>query len=245
MHGVFMEAFAPNAEKENPELGAFAGSKHVELEDIVKQAETFCGEGLGYQVGDCIHGIGHAFMFLNEYDMEKGVEACSALSSRGKEFYCATGAYMEFVYNRPDGPIEGTITEPCEGALYPAACFRNRLSDRIGAYYQRKEGTFADLAKACLAMERKDELGCFYGLGLSHMEPLVDGQLTLDQLCGAGDEDDQHVCVEGAIERIGRYHPEKTRGLCLQVTGARRETCLEAAGHGLYSLEKSFELYLR
>jgi hypothetical protein len=71
------------------------------------------------------------------------------------------------------------------------------------------------------------------------------GQKTLADICGFGTRDDQTVCVEGAMERLGKFTPAIAGERCAPLTDWRREVCQAAATRKMYDMEKSFALYRR
>jgi len=211
MHGVFMEAFGSTgpSQEDIDRLGEFATDDHIDPDNIINEVQEACGEGGegdSYKVGDCIHGVGHAFMFLNDYDIDAAMDDCSKLDSAPKEYYCATGAYMEFMNSlTSEQRIGEDLFYPCDEVDYPAACFRYKLPQSISRYY-KQGGIFEDLVDQCLALEGKYRTACFHGIGNSHGGFVRSGQITLEKICAFGSDADQYVCIEGLQERMARHH---------------------------------------
>ena len=252
MHGTLMEFFGATDQQVD---GITEADEHTTLDTVKERIHSICGaeDGTGgnavmrenWRVGDCVHAVGHAVMFLANYDIPLAISYCDLLDSEQLSYYCATGAYMEYVVNH-DTPSPVTVDglmQPCAGADYPAACFHYRFPNALGTYYAAG-GAFKDLVNACLTLSGNDQLGCFHGIGNGHYLPAVRGQATLGQLCAYGNHDDQYVCTEGLIERMGRYNPDKAVAQCDTVdAGWQRDLCLAAAGRGLYDPSKPFDLY--
>ena len=59
--------------------------------------------GARYSPGDCAHGVGHALMWLADYDVQPALDACKLFVEPPLAYYCATGAYMEYVTERDPG----------------------------------------------------------------------------------------------------------------------------------------------
>jgi len=251
MHGVMMEAF----EVERPadpsgELGVFDPGTHVEIEDVEEKMKSMCADavfedGQGpYSVGDCAHGVGHALMFISDYDIDEAMRMCEFFESYPMQYYCATGGYMEYVERNFDFEENKDVVDfsPCGEHAYPAACFRYRFGFETVKHYTQGR-TLGDLVSVCEAMEGANRLGCFHGIGNGHMTIVKRGLLSAEELCSFGTEDDQFVCLEGVMERLSRYHPDSAVEQCLKMDGWRRDVCLDAVANQMYSMDKSFDLY--
>lgn len=237
MHGVFRQAMSG--------VAAADADRGIDPLALAALVETACAASGQYSIGDCIHGLGHAFMYLASYDVRKAMAYCDQLGAYARSYYCATGAYMELANNPPAGYLTGkSIYFPCEQSPYPAACFRYRFPASLPDYYENG-GTLDQLARGCMAMERPYRLGCFHGIGNGHVRPLILSPQSLAEVCRQGDREDQTVCIEGAIERMTRYAGDAAARACNVLGDWRQAVCNEARRRGLYAMERSFALYPR
>lgn len=259
MHGVLMQLFTDSAslggsEHQDSAASSTAGSEHqhsaqVTSADVAARIPTFC-ESVAltrmYSPGDCAHGVGHAVMFLSKYDIPAGIDLCERFPTYALRYYCATGAYMEYrssPRSRSDYLIHGGL-HPCDKALYPAACFRYVMTNTIRWHYA-KRGTLDMLERECEGLSEKYRLGCFHGIGNAHVSRIARGAITLAEVCGFGGRKDQTACVEGAMERLGKFTPDIAVERCDALTDWRRAVCQAAAARKMYDMEKSFALYQR
>ena len=237
MHGVFRQAMSGVAEDR-------AGHE-LEPQALAARVETACATNGEYSIGDCIHGLGHAFMYMANYDVHKAMNYCDQLGAYAKSYYCATGAYMELANNPPANYLIGkSIYFPCDQSPYPAACFRYRFPVSLADFYNAG-GSLGQLARGCLALDRPFRLGCFHGVGNGHVQQLMRSPNSLTQICQAGDREDQTVCIEGAIERLARYAGEAAARACASLGDWRQSICEESRQRGLYAMDRSFALYPR
>lgn len=237
MHGVFRQAMSGEAAR-----GADGKMDPLRL---AKRVEADCGANGEYPIGDCIHGLGHAFMYEADYDVEAAIGYCERLGDHARKYYCATGAYMELANNPPSGYLDGkSIYFPCDRSPYPAACFRYRFPVSLPEFYGGG-GKFPELASGCEALANPYRLGCFHGIGNGHLRTLIRTPETLGELCGRGSRDDQAVCIEGAMERMARYHNALAQRACASLGDWRKAVCDESLKRGLYSMDRSFALYPR
>lgn len=259
MHGVLMQLFTDSAslggaEHQHLAESSTTGSEHqhsaqVTPADVAARIPTFCERSeltRMYSPGDCAHGVGHAAMFLSKYDIPAGIDLCERFPTHALRYYCATGAYMEYrssPRSRADYPIHGGL-HPCEKALYPAACFRYVMTNTIRWHYA-KRGTLETLQLQCAGLSGKFRLGCFHGIGNAHVGRIARGVITVAELCSFGSREDQTACVEGPMERLGKFTPAVAVERCESLTDWRRGVCQAAAARKMYDMEKSFALYQR
>lgn len=237
MHGVFREAMSGEA--------ARGADGKIDPVRLAARVEADCGANGEYPLGDCIHGLGHAFMYEADYQVEDAIALCDRLGDHARKYYCATGAYMELANNPPKGYLDGqSIYFPCDRSPYPAACFRYRFPVSLPEFYGGG-GQFPELVSGCSALAQPYRLGCFHGIGNGHLRTLIQTPEALGELCGRGDRDDQVVCIEGAMERMARYHNALARRACASLSDWRKGVCDESLKRGLYAMDRSFALYPR
>jgi hypothetical protein len=245
MHGVLMQFFTDG---QTSDSSHHQHSAQLTAADVAARIPTFCeSQALTrrYSPGDCAHGVGHAVMFLSKYDISAGIDLCERFPSYALQYYCATGAYMEYRFVRipKEYPIHGGFY-PCDTVRYPAACFRNVMATVIRWHYA-KGGTFKALQEQCATLSRKYRLGCFHGIGQALVGRVARGQMTLAQLCEFGSRDDQTMCVEGGMERLGKFEPAVALERCGSLTDWLRQTCQAAVSRKMYDMNKSFAMYQR
>ena len=245
MHGVLMEFFQKKVT---------AQDDHVDLDDVKSKISSICGSKVNpgnpamysiYKQGDCAHGVGHALMFLSNYDIPKAISYCKLFDTPQMAYYCATGAYMEYVttHDAQDTKNQKDVFYPCDQVEYPSACFRYKMAHVVPRLYDQGT-TLEQMQQACLNLKGKYQLGCFHGLGNGHYPFAANGMVTVAKLCSSGDHDDQYVCIEGLIERLARYLPDIAKNQCSTLSGWQNDLCKQDVGHALYDLKKAFNLYL-
>jgi hypothetical protein len=106
-------------------------------------------------------------------------------------------------------------------------------------------GKLETLQSRCAALTGKYRLGCFHGIGNALVGRIALGRMTVAEVCGFGTRDDQTVCVEGAMERLGKFTPALAAERCQSLTDWRRGVCQAAASRKMYDMRKSFAMYRR
>lgn len=235
MHGVLMEAFA-----------SVQRDGHIDVELLKPKMDEVCSNEQmvsSYSPGDCAHGVGHAVMFLADDNVDEALDACKQFGTYPMKYYCATGAYMQYTLDREkeDAKTKETVY-PCDSFDFPAACARYKLV-YVAFRNVRKKLPPDALIEECEKMQGKFRLGCFHGLGNAYMPLIRDKKVDVQDVCLKGDEDEQFVCIEGAMERLSKYFPNRAREICEDLEGKNKETCLTAVNNGMYSMDKDFSLY--
>ncbi|HEY6088779.1 MAG TPA: hypothetical protein VD771_03225 [Gemmatimonadaceae bacterium] len=254
MHGVLMQFFADTGVAGSTDQHSEQATTHqhysqLTAADVRRRIPTFCESATWkrmYGPGDCAHGVGHAAMFLSNYDIPAGIDLCDRFPRYPLRYYCATGAYMEYWINpkfRLDYFGHGPLY-PCDKAPYPAACFKYILGNTTRWHYA-KGGTLEALANECAALSGKYRLGCFHGIGFSHRDRIQRGKQTLAEVCGFGGREDQTMCLEGAMERLGKFNAFVSPDRCSSLPDWRREVCRAVAARKKYDLDRSFALFQR
>jgi len=243
MHGVLMEALRQDARgATGPPRAGLPSSLKPRINDLCRRDPEMIAR---YSPGDCAHGVGHALMWLADYDVQPALDACKLFVEPPLAYYCATGAYMEYVTERdPEDAKSRSLLYPCDTFEYPTACARHKMGYVVQRHY-RARGTTADLVHACERLGGSLRHGCFHGLGNAHMGLIAVGRTSLGAVCLHGTREDRVVCIEGAIERMARYHEDRALTVCAELAEIDRRTCLSAAKNKMYSTTKDLSLYLR
>lgn len=241
MHGVLMEAFA--GARGTDEEG------HVDVEIVKGMMDEICSANpvmtASYSPGDCAHATGHALMVLADYFVKDAMDYCDSFTSPHMRYYCATGAYMEYVTKRDKEDAKTKrLFYTCDAYKYPAACARYKM-----VHVVRRSGVAPVAINAlrieCGKLPEHERVGCFHGLGNALMSAIVAKKADLGAVCKDPDDSNRAACIDGAMERMAKYHPDRAREVCRkQVSGQDRDWCEEAVERGMYDMEKDLSLYL-
>ncbi len=244
MHGVMMEAFTIALGKEyNSRL-----DHHVLIEDIKPILPTFCQKenmsAYGIETGNCAHGVGHALMFMADYDVSETLNGCYLFDNKPLEFYCATGAFMEYMNNYEERDAETQdFFYPCDTVKFPGACFMYKTRSIIYRLGRMKKDNIALISGKCKELTGHPRLGCILGLGNVYGGLISQGWLKVDDVCAFENSTEQQVCIEGAVMQYLDMYNSTVR-LCNKVKDDQKELCFKAAEQGLVGLDRDWELYV-
>lgn len=239
MHGILMEAFTS--------IGR-AAPHHMDLAVLKPAIKDLCQRNpvmtASYSPGDCAHGVGHALMYMAGYDISQAVTACAGNEDRAMEYYCATGAYMEYVTERdPQDAVAKSVLYPCDTSIYPAACARYKMVHVVRRHYEAGKTTEA-LRQQCAALSGAVRLGCFHGLGNAHMPLIAAHKIGIRRVCLNLGAVEEFVCIDGAMERMAKFHEPRAREVCEELDGSNKSACLTAVSNKMYNMKKDLSLYL-
>lgn len=239
MHGILMEALKQVGQP-NPH--------HLDLVTLRPAIKDLCQKNpamtSSYSPGDCAHGVGHALMFLAAYEIPQAVKACAEFGTSAMNYYCTTGAYMEYVTER-DGEDAATksFLYPCDTYEYPAACARYKMVHVIRRHYLAGKSPEV-LRDQCKTLSGNIRLGCFHGLGNAHGPLIATGKISLQRVCLGLSEVEEFVCIEGAMERMAKYQEPRALQVCEELKGKNKATCLRAVAQKMYNMQKDLSVYL-
>lgn len=239
MHGVLMEAFST--------IGK-ASPHHMDLAVLRPAIKDLCQNNsvmtASYSPGDCAHGVGHALMNLAGYEIPEAINACQGNENQAMEYYCATGAYMEYMAERdPQDATTKSVLYPCDQYIYPAACARYKMVHVVRRHYAAGRTT-EELRALCSSLTGAVRRGCFHGLGNAHMGLIAAGKIDIRPVCLGLGKVEEFVCIDGAMERMAKFHPDIAVRVCDQLDGKNKAACLAAVSRKMYDMKKDLSLYL-
>jgi hypothetical protein len=185
-------------------------------------------------------------MVLADYEYKKAIGYCDEFSTDHMRYYCATGASMEYVTeeNAHDVALERRMLYPCDTTKYSAACARYKMVHVVPRLV-KKLSDVEKLMKRCDELKGSYRIGCYHGAGNAFMPAIEQQKITLAQVCHlTEDPNARYACIDGAMERMSKYHNAEAKKVCETVSGTDNETCEQAVARGMYDMEKDLSLYL-
>lgn len=159
LHGVLMEAFR---HLKDP------SGKDFDLSALKKVSVNLCDKDPNllttHSPGNCYHGVGHGLMAAADYEISKALQGCKVFDEVHRMYYCATGAFMEYVTEHDSkDAVSKDLLYPCTEQAFPAACARYKMVHVARRHYRMGKTTEA-LQQECRKFKGAVRLGCFHGL---------------------------------------------------------------------------------
>jgi len=187
-------------------------AKHPSAAELKQKAAAACDPKLADRYRfQCLHGLGHALLYFNRYQLLSTLEACDALPNDWMQSSCYGGVFMENISNATPELRDLSPTDyhyPCNQipARYRSDCYvmqTSRMSD-MGLSTER---IFQECDKSG---EYRYSCALSAGRDLSNYVRLGQIQPTA-QKCQAAGGDSKRACIRGVVYALidntwdGRY----------------------------------------
>lgn len=224
MHGVLMEAFTEKPENLRARLASICDDPAMRR--IHKR-------------GDCVHGVGHGVAYVTGYDLQRAVDLCGAVGDKAYQYYCASGAYMQFFMTFQPKIAARSDQYPCdEASRFAAACYRYEVFFMIDRLQRAGKGLDA-LVNECLALPARVQPACFHGVGHINVGTVAQAPARIRQVCSHGEAASQWLCIQGVVEKLAELDEPLALKTCGELVGRNAEVCREAARNKLYATRKA------
>ncbi|MBI4037137.1 hypothetical protein HY385_01820, partial [Candidatus Daviesbacteria bacterium] len=212
--------------------------------DLFSQFPQICGSKNDYQkpleYNECLHGLGHAAMFINEMELKQSLNLCDTLSEQDFKDRCYTGAFMEnsssstsndhaSIYIKADDPFY-----PCNSLeeKYQPLCWQYQSSYFSILTHQ----DWPKVAEMCLQIPSQYQDNCFRTIGTNQVG-FTQSLATMRDDCNLmPNEHFKEVCVIGVMASLSYRFVGDTQKMiefCSLVDGQQKEACFKQMGLGM------------
>lgn len=220
----------------------------VQSEDVFSKVSgnfaKICGEKKDYQkpieFNECMHGLGHAAMFVTEMELKQSLKLCDNLQDQDAKERCYSGVFMEnsssstsfdhkSIYIKADDPFY-----PCNilEEKYQALCWQYQSSYFAIITNQDWE----KVASMCLQVPDNYQDLCFKTIGTNQVGFAQD-LLTMKNDCGLmPDNHFKNTCIAGVVSSLSyRFvgDAQKIINFCSLVDLENQESCYKQMGTGI------------
>ncbi len=203
--------------------------------------KSVCGHSEDYEKPqefiECNHGLGHAVMFLTDYDLLKALGLCDVLQTIGEQELCYTGAFMAnadsaFSKDHPTKFIKD------DDPLYPCAILPDRYAPMCYTYavLERFKEDADKSILICMNVPSAYQYRCFETFGRDRTM-ISANETELKAQCGkiANAKARDH-CLGGVaynlVIRFG-YESDLPRVFCAIVEEENKNTCYKQSASAL------------
>lgn len=230
-HGAIEALFRPGS-------GQFSDA-HITSEEMEEKIPVICDRFAQEKRKDeCIHGIGHGVLYLLEYDVNAGLEACEKI--RGPDrFSCYTGVFMENFMGslRPPQDLRDTGEQsPCD--IYEKSSYRNPCYYVLVFHLKNLGLTDEEVVSECDTVKGFAGTLCLRGFAIFYLahEALAEGLETAMRFCEKLERKSVRICAESVAGRLAAYTEDGTYAMpfCARFTSsAVRKSCFAYSGNVL------------
>lgn len=244
--------------------GCYHGTLEAYLKEHVSKAKynlvsafpKVCGDKKDYQkpieYNECLHGMGHAAMFVKDMELTESLTLCDTFSEREHKERCQTGVFMEnsssstsfdhkSKYIKDDDPFY-----PCNilEEKYKSVCWQYQSSYFSILSHQ----DWKKVSDLCLKIPSQYQDKCFRTIGTNQVG-FTPSLLTMKKDCDLmPTKHFTEVCVMGVVSSLSyRFvgDTQKMIDFCLLVNSENRESCFKQVGNGILDWDKNREVAKR
>jgi hypothetical protein len=215
-------------------------------------AEATPDDSLAYS--QCVHGIGHALMFVTNNELPYSLELCDAFPTEGERINCYGGVFMENVPSSQLSPHVSTYAKegdpwyPCRlvGPAYRNVCYTFQLSAVQGSGDER----LGNMASLCAKAPPENQAACFHSYGSSVAGFLPEQDARASRCLALPEAGQRSACVDGVVvfylDRFATM-PEKLADafdVCAALPSTYHEHCYAGVGNILRSVDAEARITL-
>lgn len=220
---------------------------NIPLDDIptlsIKVAEA-CGKPSDYDrttvYSECVHGIGHAMMFISEGGLVQSLALCDALPLPQNQAACYGGVFMENSSSSTNFDHPSKYLKE-EDPLYPCDILGERYLSSCYSYQSSHFARLSDLdwekvAELCRLVPEKYRLGCFRIIGSNQVGSTQDMGKRKSNCDLIVEERYRQECFRGVIgSLVGRYHRDflSIAAFCELLATENKEDCYGYLGSSM------------
>jgi hypothetical protein len=215
-----------------------------DMNSLSKVVLNACSDAIPDKQGmylQCVHGVGHALMFITDNNLPKSLELCDQFNSDTERTSCYGGTFME---NVPSSQLSPHVSQyasstnpwyPCTriGAAYQDSCYAFQLSAVTGSDASERIANMAHwCAKAPVAQQR----ACFKSFGSSVGAYIPSQKSRASECLSLTSEAFKAACIQGVVgfydDRFSTL-PDKISGalsFCAVLPDSYQQGCYADAG---------------
>ena len=218
--------------------------------NLSNQFAKVCEKKSDYQkpieFNECLHGMGHAAMFVTEMELKDSLKLCDTISNQPYKERCYTGVFMEnsssstsfdhaSIYIKLDDPFY-----PCNSLeeKYQSLCWQYQSS-----YFSIiNKQDWKKVAALCLQIPTQYQDRCFRTIGTNQVG-FTQSLETMKKDCDLmPSENFKDICVTGVVSSLSyRFvgNMQKMIDFCRLTDAQNRESCFKQVGSGVLDWDKS------
>lgn len=211
-------------------------------EETTKIANSICAdlriEDRGsFKHYNCVHGLGHGFMFILKQDLFKSLKACDVLTDTYESSSCYGGVFMQNIMNNQTPDRELGYVSPYlkdDEPMYPCTVVEDKQKQQC--YLMQTSHALAvvnyDFKKVfdlCDKVEENYRNTCYQSLGRDASGSTVSDPVQTKSKCLLGGNlNAQNNCIIGAVKDFVSYYHSDTQAkqFCDSLAGDLSGICI-------------------
>jgi len=206
---------------------------------ISREIVNACGKQEDHKISreyfECLHGIGHAMMFITNEDLPYSLSLCDNLKENQDREACYGGAFMESSSSSTSHPSRFIKDDdpmyPCNilDEKYLETCYMYQSSHfaKISNYDWVKVGELCEL------VSEPYQEGCFTIIGSNQVGSYMDTEKFIETCSSFEETDNRNSCNRGVLFGLaGRYkaEPQRMKKFCDLMADKDKPECFKIIG---------------
>jgi hypothetical protein len=228
----------------------YKGISLLDTPALESNIRSVCGKSSDYEkatiYSECVHGIGHAMMFITSNELPESLAFCDSLLSRSDQTTCYGGVFME------NSSSSTNLDHPtkylkADDALYPCDSLEERYLETCYSYQSSYFSRIAqfDWTKVdalCQSIPVAYQSGCFRFIGSNQVgftQDMNKRKANCNLLSTAAH---RTLCYDGLVGALaGRFNTDfpLIASFCAMLAEGDKAHCYEQVGYSLLGWEKS------
>ncbi|MBI2327655.1 hypothetical protein HYU92_05055 [Candidatus Curtissbacteria bacterium] len=209
-----------------------------EIKTICSDSKKLTNKNPGQVYTECLHGFGHAFMFITNSDLPQSLNYCDKMETIEDREKCYGGAFMENSTSSTNSDHKSAWTKP-DDKFFPCTVLQEHYLNQCYFYQanylimisrRNYPSVFAD----CQMLNKQHRIHCILGIGASLAS--VSNEQGIEKaakICSLGKDDTQVLCVGSAVSSLfARYggETEKIMQFCSLAAENLKSPCFAKIG---------------
>lgn len=234
-------------------LEAYLQQRNLDGEKLKTEFAKVCGESKDYTsplvFNECLHGLGHAAMYVTDTDLLLSLQLCDQLSTQDGKERCYSGAFMENSSSSTNRDHPGKYIK-ADDPMYPC----NSLEEKyLHLCWRYQSSYFAIISKQdwqkvislCMQVPEKYQEECFRTIGTNQVGFTQDIYKMKSDCDLAPNQNFQSICVSGVISSFSyRFVGDSSKMIefCAIVDEPEKEGCYKQIGLGILDWNNNSQL---
>jgi hypothetical protein len=209
---------------------------------ILKNANNICSpiakkSRYSFYHYNCVHGMGHGFMFVKDGDLFASLKSCDAITDSWERTSCYGGVFMQNVMNEqtPDQDAnKGSKYLRADQPMYPCTAVDMQYKDQCylmqTSYALQVENyNFSKVFKLCESVDQAYRDTCYTSLGRDASgNSISDVDKTKEKCLLGTTQESRQFCVRGAaMDFVSYFHSDiQAKKLCSSLPKELSTDCL-------------------
>lgn len=185
---------------------------------------------------NCVHGLGHGFLTIENFQLFDALDTCELLSDRWERDSCYGGVYMENVMVESRGGTSDYLKP--DQPLYPCTAVKHEQKNQCylmqTSYVLQQNGyNFADAFKTCAGTDDKNFINtCYQSIGRDASGSTTSDPVRTKANCEQSpDRAGLEQCIMGAVRDFISYHHDDDQAgeFCALFDDSLAESCRHEA----------------